>query len=343
MATTDLGELNRQNESGPRLERSLTLHFIGDWGMANFHRICSWLAQQFCDRTGARSQVAIWNLRDGGLEAITNVFSGSVHLSIATPVQLMTTALTGQGIFGPCGPMPSLRSLGVLPQNDRMVFAISPKYNIHSFKELRQQKPALRIATSHNDGTNFIGYVASELMKAHLIDESELESWGGKYITATRPEQAMALVMDGKADALLQEAIMTPWWESIIEEKGFIPLPAEATALARFHENNPGAAKTDAAPLPAGFWPSLTKPLPCLDFSDFVVLVRDDLPEDVAHLLTWCLVETRASMEGQYRHLPPEKSPLTYPLVPHKIAQSPVLLHPGAKRYYRESGIPLNH
>ncbi|KAI3572672.1 hypothetical protein IWW34DRAFT_761547 [Fusarium oxysporum f. sp. albedinis] len=339
MATTDLGELNRQNESGPRLERSFVLHFQGDWGMANFHRICSWLAQQFCDRTGPKSQVAIWNLRDGGLEAVTRVFDGSVHLAISTPAQLMTTALTGQGIFRPCGPMASLRSLGVLPQIDRMVFAISPEYNIHSLAELRQQKPALRIATSHNDGTNFIGHVAFEMMRAHGINESELRTWGAEYVTATRPEQALALVMEGKADALVQEAIMTPWWESVIEKKGFIPLPAEPSALARFHESNPGAARPDAGPLPAGFWPSLTESLPCLDFSDFVVLVRDDLPEDVAHLLTWCLIESRASLEGQYHHLRPEKSPLTYPLVPKNIAQSPVPLHPGAQRYYREAGI----
>lgn len=339
MATTDLRELNRQNESGPRLDRSFVLHFQGDWGMANFHRICSWLAQQFCDRAGPRSQVAIWNLRDGGLEAVTRVFDGSIQLCLSTPAQLMSTALSGVGIFQPRGPMPSLRALAVLPQDDRLVLAISPHYNIHSFADLRKQKPPLRIATSHNDGTNFIGYMAYELMKAHGIDETELKSWGGQYITATRPEQAMALVMDGKADALLQEAIMTPWWESVIEEKGFIPLPAEAAALARFAEMNPGAARPDAPPLPAGFWPSLTQPLPCFDFADFVVLVRDDLPEDVAHLLTWCLVETRASLEGQYHHLPSEKSPLTYPLNPVKMARSPVPLHPGAHRYYKEAGI----
>lgn len=339
MATTDLSELNRQNEFGPRLERSYTLHFQGDWGMANFHRICSWLAQQFCDRTGPRSQVAIWNLRDGGLEAVTNVFHGSMQLSIATPAQLMSTALTGEGVFKTCGPMPSLRALGVLPQNDRMVLAINPKYNIRSFEELREKKPPLKIATSHNDGTNFIGYIASELMKAHGIDEAELQSWGGEYITATRPEQAMALVMDGKADALLQEAIMTPWWESVVEKNDFIPLPAEQDALARFQKANPGAASRDARPLPAGFWSSLDEPLPCLDFSDFVILVRDDLPEEVAHLLTWCLVETRASIESQYHHLRPEKSPLTYPLKPENMAQSPVPLHPGAYRYYKEAGI----
>lgn len=339
MATTDLSELNRQNESGPRLNVSYTLHFQGDWGMANFHRICSWLAQQFCDRTGPRSQVAIWNLRDGGMEAVTNVFNGTVHLSIATPARLMTAALTGQNIFKAQGPMPSIRALGVLPQNDRMVLAISLKYNIHSFEELRRKKPAITIATSHNDGTNFIGHTAYELMKAHGIDEEELQSWGGKYLTATRPEQAMALVMDGKADALLQEAIMTPWWESVIEKKGFIPLPAEREALTLFDKMNPGTSQRDADPLPAGFWSSLKQPLPCLDFSDFVLLVRDDLPEEVAYLLTWCLVETRASLESQYHHLRPEKSPLTYPLKPERMAQTSVPLHPGARRYYEEAGI----
>ncbi|VUC27466.1 unnamed protein product [Clonostachys rosea] len=339
MATTDLGELNRQNAYGPRLERSVTLHFQGDWGMANFHRVCSWLAQQFCDRSGPRSQVAIWNLRDGGLEAITKVFEGQIHLSIATPAQLMSTALTGQGIFERCGPMPSLRALGVLPQNDRMVLAISPEHNVNSFAELRQKRPPLKIAMSTNDGTNFIGYVASELLKAHGINDEEFKSWGGEYVTATRPEQAMALVMEGKADALLQEAIMTPWWESVIEMKKFIPLPVEKEALERFQQNNPGAARLDAGPLPVGFWASLKEPLPCLDFSDFIVLVRDDLAEDVAHLLTWCLVETRAGLEGQYHHLRPEKSPLTYPLEPKKMAQSSIPLHTGAQRYYREAGL----
>ncbi|KAH6986630.1 hypothetical protein EDB80DRAFT_756405 [Ilyonectria destructans] len=291
MATTDLRELNRQNESGPRLQRSFTLHFQGDWGMANFHCI-----------------------------SVTNVSDGRVQLSISMPAQLLSTALTGQGIFKPYGPMPLLHALGVLPQDDRMVLAISPEYNIHSFDELRQLKPALRIATSHNDGTNFISYVASEIMKAYGVNDAELKLWGGEYIMGTRPEEAIAL------------------WESVIEQKGFIPLPAESTALARLAESNPGATRPDARPLPAGFWPLLKQLLPCLDFADFVVLVRNNLPEEVAYLLIWCLVETRASLEGQYHHLRPEKSPLTYPLKPKNMAQSPVPLHPGAYRYYKEAG-----
>ncbi|KAH8901205.1 hypothetical protein GQ53DRAFT_756864 [Thozetella sp. PMI_491] len=335
----DLGQVHKQSLAGPRIERSVTLNFMGDWGMANFHRICSWLTQQFCDRAGKESQVAIWNVRHGGLEAVTSVYDGRVHMAIATPARLMGTALAGEGIFTPHGPMPTLRALGVLPQNDRIVFAIDPKFGIHSFDELRRKKPAIRIATSANDGTNFIGHIAHTYLKVHGIDEGELASWGAKIVTSTRPEQAAGMVMAGEADVLLQEAIMTPWWEQVVEGRGFTPLPAEATALARFDREYPGQANPDADPLPAGHWTALAQPLPCLDFSDFVLLVRDDLPEDIAYLLTWCLVETRGSVEAQYSHLRPERSPLSYPLIPEKMAQTPVPLHPGALRYYQDSGV----
>ena len=74
-----------------------------------------------------------------------------------------------------------------------------------------------------------------------------------------------------------------------------------------------------------------------LDFSDFLILVRDDMPDDVAHLLTWCLVEQRAWIERQYRHLPPHRSPLSYPLVPERMGRTTVPLHPGAHRYFADA------
>ncbi|GIC92977.1 uncharacterized protein Aud_009456 [Aspergillus udagawae] len=338
MATPNVKDILEQQSRGPRLERSIRLNFVGDWGMANFHRICSWLTQQFCDRAGGDSRVGIWNIRYGGIEAVLDVFRGEAQLAVATPAQMISTALIGQGIFAPYGPMPSLRALGVLPQNDRMILAIHPKYGIKSFEDLRQKRPALRIATSTNDGTNFIGFTAYAFMECHSITAEVLESWGGKYVTAHRPEQAIALVQAGEADALLQEAVMTPWWADIMENGKYDALAAEASALARFAEKYPNTAAQDPDPLPAGFWSTLIEPLHTLDFSDFVILVRDDLPEDVAHLLTWCLVETRSAIEGQYKHLKPDRSPLTYPLCPAKMARSPIPLHEGAKRYYQEAG-----
>jgi uncharacterized protein len=63
------------------------------------------------------------------------------------------------------------------------------------------------------------------------------------------------------------------------------------------------------------------------------------MPADVAHLITWCLVETREAIERQYRHIPADRSPLTYPLDPIQMSRVPIPLHPGASEYFRQAGI----
>lgn len=295
---------------------------------ANFHRICAWLSQEFCDRAGPGSRTATWTMRDGGMDSFKQLNEGAVDLAISTPAGLMGKALTGEGPFKTA--MPHLRAIGTLPQNDRMVFALAPSYNIKTFEDLRKEKPALRLATSSNDGTNFIGYVANEFLDAHEISKSTIESWGGKILTRHRPEHCVGLVEAGEADALLQEAIMTPWWRNLVESNKLAPLPAETQALESLQKSlNLGSNH-----LPIGWWNNLNERLPALDFSDFVIFVRDDMPKEVAYLLTWCLVETRHLLEGQYKHMKPETSPLTYPLDPTKMAITPVPLHDGAREYY---------
>lgn len=249
----------------------------------------------------------------------------------------MNKALTGEGPFQT--KMSHLRAIGALPQNDRMVLALNPKYNVKTMEDLRRLKPALRLVTSTDDGTNFIGYVANEFLNAHRISKATIESWGGRVLTRHRPEQCVALVESGEADALLQEAIMTPWWRGLVETNKLAPLAAEAEALQILQEtlglrNNP---------LPAGWWENLPVELPALDFSDFVIFVRDDMPIEVAYLLTWCLVETRYMLEGQYKHIKPERSPLSYPLDPKKMAQTPVPLHDGAYEYYSKADTNVRH
>ena len=325
-------KMDTPSSADPRLDHSYTLHFIGDWGQANFHRICSWLTQEFCDRAGVRSRVAIWSIRGGGLEALTKVHDGEADLGIVTPAALMKKALIGEAPF--TNSMSSLRALAVLPQDDRLVLAIDPKHRIQSFEELRQRKPALKIATSVDDGTNFIGYIASQYMEAHGITNETMTSWGGKYVTDQRPDQSLDRVKAGEVDAVLQEAIMTPWWRELIEGNKVMPLPAEPAALEILSKklgmvNNP---------LPARYWKNVEQELPALDFSDFVLVVREDMPEEVARLLTWCLVETREKLEAQYRHIPPAQSPLSYPLKPKAMTQTPFPLHAGAQAYYKAAG-----
>ncbi len=327
-------ELKDWRPGQPRIARSVSLQFIGDWGQANFHRICSWLCQEFCDRAGPRSRVGIFNTVEGGIDALQAVDDRSVDLCIATPAQALSAALTGTGIYERQA-MPSLRALAVLPQRDRLILAIAGEFGISSFEELRHCKPPLRIASSADDGFNLIGYTARRYMEAHGIDEAMLLSWGGGYVNSTRPDLSLLRLQDGTADAALQEAIMTPWWRDAIESRSAVVLAAEPEALVRLQSQHGWLP----AELAAGFLPGQSNAIPALDFSDFVVVVRDDMADDVAYLLTWALVETRHVIERQYFHIPPERSPLTYPIDPTAMAHSSIPLHSGARRYFLEAGI----
>ena len=127
---------------------------------------------------------------------------------------------------------------------------------------------------------------------------------------------------------------MTPGWERLVPGGKAVALAAEDSALEALGRMY-GFGRNR---LPAGFWTNLDAPLEALDFSDFLILVRDDMPEEVAHLLTWCAVEARSELERQYRSMPVNRSPITYPLDPKSMARTTIPMHPGAGRYYREAG-----
>ena len=75
-----------------------------------------------------------------------------------------------------------------------------------------------------------------------------------------------------------------------------------------------------------------------LDFSHFLLVTTRDLPEDAGYALAWSLVEGWQGLERQNRHIPPERSPVSYPLKPHEIWQTNIPLHAGTQRYLKEAG-----
>ena len=315
----------------PRISRAIRLQFQGDWGQANLHRICGWLSQEMLDRTGAGSRIGIWTGR-GGYDAILAVGRGEVDVALATPTAFVPRAIEGKGIATDEA-FADLCALGTMPQTDRLVLAIDGKFGIRSFDELRRKAPALRIATSPNNGVNVIGYAAQRVMALAGMPRATIEAWGGCYIERERPDTCIALMRDGEADAVIHEAIMTPWWQELANSRAIAFLPMEESVLAAMERDE----RWPRACLPDNYLRGMAGPFPTLDFSDFLMIARSDLPEDIAHMIAWCLCEKRAVLERMYRHIPPERSPVTYPLEPKKIATTSINLHPGAARYYREA------
>jgi len=317
----------------PRLTRSITLQVQGDWGQANLHRIWSWLSQEIIDRAGPFSRVGIWSGR-GGLDAVQAVGRGQVDVALAVPSAFVPMTLEGKGI-AKGEAFPHLRALGTMPQTDRLVVAVRAEHGVRSFEDFRRKAPKLTIAASPDDGTNTVGYASQRLMEAAGLPRATIQSWGGTYIERERPNDCVALVRDGKADAVIHEAIMTQWWQDLANAVDMAFLPVEEHVLATMQQ----AYRWPRASLPAGYLKGMNSELATLDFSDFLMIARADLPDDVAYLLAWCMCERREVLERFYRHIPPERSPVTYPLVPAKIAQTAIPLHPGALRYYQDAKV----
>lgn len=311
----------------------MQLNFSGDWGQANFHRVCSWLCQEVCDRAAPGSQVAIRN-SCGGADAVRLVAGGDVDFGIMTPAAFARMAVQGSGLFEG-QPLPRLRAIGVLPQRDRLVLAIDAKYGVRTYAELRALAPKIDVVASTNDGNNFIGYATARMLEAADLPRERIESWGGKFITYQRPEQCIAIARAGQADAVIQEAIMTPWWRELMLERRMHLISLEPEAVARLRDG----LGWEPAPIEAGYFAGQESEVSALDFSDFLLVVRDDMPDDLAHLLAWCLCETRMTLERQYHHIPPERSPLSYPLEPQRMAGTSIALHAGAAEYYRGAGL----
>jgi TRAP transporter TAXI family solute receptor len=313
----------------PRIE----LKMVGDWGVANFHTLVGMIAANMRFRSAPRSR--FWILTGTGYrDNIEAVARGEVDLGITTPLDVpLEWAREGKHMFAG-RPYPFLRTLGYYPQDDRLVFAVREDTGLTSFADIRERKYPLRLATSLVDEENFQTYVIDRALEAHGIAPDDFEKWGGKRLGSERPQSCLAQAVSGEADAAFFEGIMTPGWYEWVEKTKvrFIPFARDALAsLQRDYGLRPATLAKGRLKAP--------EDIPCLDFSHWAVVVRDDMDEEVAYRITAVLVEHRGEMEARFRHIPVERSPMTYPVDPYAMSKGlGAPLHPGAERYYREHG-----
>ena len=298
----------------PRLGRPVTLAFRGDWGQANMHRICGWLAQEIGDRSPRGSRFAIWSGR-GGTDQIAALQAGQADIAVVTPAAAVPMIEPGD-----------LRALGVIGQRDRLVVVADAALPVSTVADLAAVAGSVTVATSPDDGVNLIGLAAHKALRLAGVDTGRLS-----FFYDERPFPAIGAFADGRADVLIHEAIMTPHWQRVDARRPVRYLPWGDDVLTAF-----AAQSWPSATVEAGYLPGLTEDLPTLDFSDFVLLCPRTLADDVAYLATWCMVKTRRALEAQYAHLPRDHTPVTYPLVPADMARTPVPLHPAAASAYAD-------
>jgi len=310
------------------------LKLKGGWGMENLTSACGWIANGVRWRTAKNSTFVIHTGR-GFSDNISAVLDGTVDFAFTTPMVGADMALKGRGMFNT--PHPNLRAVAALPHRDRLVFAVdaevADRYELHTFSDFVAKRPPLRIATGLNDGGNIVGYSVAKVLNAHGMAWEDLEQWGGQWLTAETPRPALSWFADSKADALFHEAVMI--WPRFIGHKLMRFLPIDLAVLEQLHKQY-GYERADIEP---GDFVGLEQPVPTLDFSQWLLVTRAEVPEELVNLVTSVIVEDREVFESRYRQQPVKQSPLYYPIKPEEICQTqPIPLHPGAERYYREYG-----
>jgi TRAP transporter TAXI family solute receptor len=313
--------------TGPRVDFKI----MADWGNANFHAIAGWILAHLRWQTEPGSELWI-KTGTGYGDNIRSLVSGEVDLAITTPYDVVPEwAMAGTNYFSGDKPASSLRTLGWLPQNDRLVFAIREDTGITSFQDLRERKFPLKLASGFRTKDNIMMWAIDRVLEEHGI---EVEAWGGEWIEHDFPRICVPFVTNGEANAVINEAIVVPQWRELVEKVPMRFLPFEPQALEALSRKY-GLRQ---AVLPKGYL-RVPEDVPCIDWSNWAILVRDDMDEELAYLVTSIMVEQRAELEGRYRHIPAEIAPMTYPINPEvmwKGVGAP--LHPGAERYYREHG-----
>lgn len=313
------------------IDRPVTLSFMGDWGDANLHRVAGWMSYEIITRSPPHTRTAIWNGM-GGFDAARAVGRGEIDIGVATPTCYLKMAVDGIGPFA-SEPLPNLRGLAVIPQYDRIILGVRKSLGIKSLADLRERRLPLRIAMSPDEGRAHYGYASRLLLESHGIQLEDIAAWGGEIVFGERPPDCVQWMVEGKVDAVLHEAIMVPPWHELAARGEIDFLSFDPVALERM-----AALGIPPAILPAGYFEGQDKDVQALEFSDFLVFCRDDLPEDVAHTIVSAMIDSREGFERAYRHVPANRSPVTYPLEPAAMARTIIPLHQGAERSYREGG-----
>lgn len=314
---------------GPRVD----LTMVGDWGTANFHTVWGWVSAHMRWRSAPLSK---FNIRTGSAyrDSIELVGTGDADLSITTPTHIgVKWAREGKHFYGGRA-FPNLRTLGQLPQDDRLTLAVRADTGITSFADIRAKKPRLHIATPARDDDNLCSYVINRIFEAHDIDPADIVKWGGSFVEHENPRVCLRRAIAGEVNAVFNEAIMVSNWSDLVRKFPMRFIPIEPAAMKRLVDTyglkpamlEKGRLLNDAD-------------VPCLDWSHWAIIARDDMPEDLAYRITAVLVEERAELEARFLHIPAHQSPLSYPIDPKRMPQGvDIPLHPGAERYYREHG-----
>jgi TRAP-type uncharacterized transport system substrate-binding protein len=256
--------------------------------------------------------------------------AGKVSVAWINPSASVTLAYKGTGPIG--RPIP-LRTIAVFPSWDVMGFAVHESTGVTSLEQIKKERVPLKLSTGPTGEREMIEspvtFMVHSALKAAGFTVADLRQWGGKVQEVSRPSHPdrRAGIEKGTINAVFDEGIKS--WGQTALDHGFRYLPIEGTVLKRLK-----AMGYRAGILPKTYFKGMKENISTIDFSGWPMVVRADMPNDIAYALC-------EALEVRRKVIPTDNfKPLKISQLCANDAEAPfdVPLHPGAKRFYRERG-----
>jgi TRAP-type uncharacterized transport system substrate-binding protein len=266
----------------------------------------------------------------GGFREIEAVAEGKFSLAWVNPSVMLTMAYRGKGPFRKRLP---LRTLAVFPSYDVMGFAVHESTGITSLPQIKKERFPLKLSTRlvSQDALreNSTMFTVAAVMKAAGFTFADLRKWGGKIHLASRPSDPVRResIEKGTVNAIFDEGIKS--WARTALENGFRFLPIDGAVLKRMVAM--GYRPTEMA---KSRFPGMAKDVTTLDFSGWPMIVRTDMPDELAYAIC-------EAIEQRKDVIPTDNyKPLALAQLCANDEETPydVPLHKGAARFYRERG-----
>ena len=266
----------------------------------------------------------------GSFREIEAVAEGKFSLAWVNPSVMLTMAYRGKGPFRKRLP---LRTLAVFPSYDVMGFAVHESTGITSLSQIKKERFPLKLSTrivSQNAlRENSTMFTVAAVMKAAGFTFADLRKWGGKIHLASRPSDPVRResIEKGTVNAIFDEGIKS--WARTALENGFRFLPVDGAVLKKMVAM--GYRPTDMS---KSRFPGMAKDVTTLDFSGWPMIVRADMPDELAYAICEA-IEQRKDVIPTDNYKPLEMAQLC---ANDEETPYDVPLHKGAARFYRERG-----
>lgn len=308
-----------------------TIDFQAGGRNQHYGRIAHWLAGYLWEQ---RPDITV-NIKVGDdYRDLRAVGDGLAQLGVSTPAVSARLCFDGQARFE--RPRPALRSIGVVPHRDALVFGAVRELGLASVDDIRERQVPLRLSIPEEAALT--GHASRHILALHGITGEALEGWGGRWIDTDSAQAAWKVVAAGEADAMINESIPQSF-RPLSKARPITLLPFRRDAVEEL-QAEVGYRWREVA---AGSVYGQETPVIGLSWEHWIVVAHADLPDDVAYIVADAFFRDALRLERQYtadNRLAPEDCSLEAPMRPEVVANEvTVPLHPGAAQRYREAGV----